>query len=193
MFVSEQLFLVYFANKGGYPPLWCWEGESGPPTPGGNPIIIFFNHLQTISKYYSDVLNHVNSIIDQFFSTYARVLYIKFNFIWSTWKYSDTFSLLLLLFGIACPGKGCPPQAFRHFRSLTISRQESNISLRQHDQMYLLEPMSAEPVSSLYESACQNYLLLLLQINCVPAWAELEPVYMYALLPFDFVVYPMIH
>ena len=59
--------------------------------------------------------------------------------------------------------------------------------------MYLLEPMSAEPVSSLYESACQNYLLLLLQINYVPAWAELEPVYMYASLPFDLVVYPMIH
>ena len=45
--------------------------------------------------------------------------------------------------------------------------------------MYLLvlEPMSVEPVFSLYESACQNYLFFLLQTNYVPAWAGLEPVY----------------
>ena len=50
--------------------------------------------------------------------------------------------------------------------------------------MYLLEPMSAELVSSLQESACQNYLLLL-QTNYVPAWAGLKPVL--ASLPLDFV------
>ena len=54
--------------------------------------------------------------------------------------------------------------------------------------MYLshVEPISAEPVSVLYESACQNYLLLLLQTNYVPAWAGLEPVH----VSLDLVVYP---
>ena len=54
--------------------------------------------------------------------------------------------------------------------------------------MYFLEPMSAEPVSVLYESASQNYLLLLLQTNYVPTWAGLEPVHAY--LTFCLVVYP---
>ena len=52
--------------------------------------------------------------------------------------------------------------------------------------MYLLV-MSAEPVSVLYESACQNYPLLLLQTNYVPAWAGLEPVH----VSLDLVVYPI--
>ena len=45
--------------------------------------------------------------------------------------------------------------------------------------------MNAELFSSLYESACQNYLLLLLQTNYVPAWAGIEPVL--ASLPLDLV------
>ena len=39
----EYMYIfIFFANKGGYPPLWCWVEGSGPPQtppppPDGNP------------------------------------------------------------------------------------------------------------------------------------------------------------
>ena len=53
--------------------------------------------------------------------------------------------MFVCLFGIASPSSGAA-RAFRLCRSLSNSRQGS---------MYLLEPMSAEPTSSLYESVDQ--------------------------------------
>ena len=54
----------------------------------------------------------------------------------------DYLFVFVCLFGIASPAA----RAFRICRSLSISRQ---------GPMYLLEPMSAEPIASLYESADQ--------------------------------------